>query len=530
MPRNLVVCCDGTWNTIDQREGGVLTPTNVARIYNALADVDAQGQPQIKYYHPGVGTDPKLWDRIAGGATGAGLDRNIMSAYHWLADNYQAGDKIYLFGFSRGAYTARSLGGFMLYGGLINGNDAQGKELPVPKIWEQIERMFFKGYRAKKEKTSDWPDLGFHASPKIHFIGVWDTVGALGIPDDQALLNLFDTSDEHKFHDTALSKDVTYARHAIALDEKRDSFQPTLWQPNGVSDLKQVWFPGVHSDVGGGYRETGLSDGALEWMIGEAAAAGLAFDPKMTTQIQSNFQDAMHDSWTSVFKILPNRPRSMPNFSTTAVVPPPDRPFTPSPVGQPIHYLHQSTIDRRANPPITDAPYRRICRLPTGSSVAFDVYALQPWNATGLWLERGRTYTFSAKGEWVDSSIPCGPDGTDDGNFHAGELVQSVLSLVGEFEQLWKKIAKNPQADFKGTKRHDRIDGKRIPWFCLVGAIANGGTANANGEPEPHETFKIGSGCTYTPKESGYFYAYANDAWNFYDNNRGSVSLTVTLP
>jgi hypothetical protein len=526
MARNLVVCCDGTWNTLDQREGGVLIPTNVARIYNATADTDALGQPQVRYYHPGVGTDPKMWDRIAGGATGAGLDRNIMSAYQWLSTNYQTGDRIWLFGFSRGAYTARSLGGFILRCGLIDGTN-----LPVSELWANIDRMFRKGYRGHVETNADW-NFALHAFPanekKIHFIGVWDTVGALGIPDDQALLNLFDTTDEHKFHDTNLGADVAYARHAIALDEKRDSFQPTLWQPNGVSDLKQVWFPGVHSDVGGGYRETGLSDGALEWMIAEASAGGLAFNPKMTAQIKSDFQDAMHDSWTSVFKILPNRPRSMPDFSTTAVVPPPDKPFTPSPIGQPVHYLHPSTINRRNEPPITDAPYRLTCALPAGTSQSFDIYALQPWNATGLWLTKGRDYTFSATGEWVDSSIPCGPDGTDDGDFHAGELVQSIFSVVGEFEELWKKVAKNPQADLKGTKRHDRINGERVAWFCLVGAIANGGTANANGEPEPHETFKIGSGCRYTPKESGYFYAYANDAWNFYDNNRGSVTLTVT--
>lgn len=107
--RNLMVCCDGTWNTAEQRHGGVPVPTNVVRLYNAVADKN-EGVEQLKYYHPGVGTEPGFWDRAMGGATGKGLDDNIKSAYHWLCRHYRPQDRIYLFGFSRGAYTGRSLG------------------------------------------------------------------------------------------------------------------------------------------------------------------------------------------------------------------------------------------------------------------------------------------------------------------------------------------------------------------------------------------------------------------------------------
>ena len=139
-----------------------------------------------------------------------------------------------------------------------------------------------------------------------------------------------------------------------------------------------------------------------------------------------------------------------------------------------------------------------------------------------MWLIAGTTYTFSATGEWLDSSIKCGPGGTDDGHFQLAEVAQIAGNLLGEFEAGFKKLTGNNSADFRFTRRHENM-----PWFSLVGAIANGGGANAKGYVEPHEAFLIGDGCTYTPLKSGYFYAYANDAWNCYGNNRGRVKLRI---
>ena len=510
--KHLIACCDGTWNTADQRNAGVPIPTNVVRLHNALAEKAEDGSEQVRYYHPGVGTDPGWLERAAGGATGSGLNKNIMSAYQWLCRHYEDGDRICLFGFSRGAYTVRSLGGLIGRCGLLRLEGLEPKE-----GWDRVEHVFQVGYRERKADKRDWPAGWLHTADgdvdvPIHLIGVWDTVGALGIPDDLALLDLLDSTDEHDFHDTTLGRLVHHARHAVALDELRESFQPTLWvEPeDGESDLKQVWFPGVHSDVGGGYREIDLSDGALAWMIDEARALGIGFEPDMVAQVKPNPLGVLHESWVDVFKLLPNRPRGVPRL---------DDPKSP---------VHDSVRERRKCPPISDAPYRPAApTLGGGGSQEFSVYAMNPWNPTGLWLEAGTSYAFEASGEWLDRDIASGPDGASEGHFKPQEALRLIGSVLGEAEGLFKKLTGKTQADFLMTKRHERIGGQRVPWFCLVGAVASGSGADEDGKLVPHEAFVIGNGCTYTPETSGYLYAYANDAWNFYSNNRGSVRLVV---
>ncbi|HZD53650.1 MAG TPA: DUF2235 domain-containing protein, partial [Woeseiaceae bacterium] len=154
--RNLVVCCDGTWNTAEQRHDGVPVPTNVVRLYNALAEKNEQGVRQLRYYHPGVGTEPGWWDRTMGGATGKGLDQNIMSAYHWLCRNYQSRDRIFLFGFSRGAYTVRSLAGMIACCGLLKLDKVKEDKAGQAGVWPRVEQVFRFGYRERRETISDW--------------------------------------------------------------------------------------------------------------------------------------------------------------------------------------------------------------------------------------------------------------------------------------------------------------------------------------------------------------------------------------
>jgi hypothetical protein len=501
---NIVICCDGTWNTADRRDGGIPVPTNVVRLYNAIPEEVGAGTKQHRYYHPGVGTNGSLWDKAIGGGTGRGLDRNIMSAYRELCDYYQAGDDIFLFGFSRGAYTVRSLAGLVSSSGLL-----KTAGLTDSEIWERIERVFQQGYRRKSEKRELWETLewGFHNEPgeaiPIRFLGVWDTVGALGIPDDLALLNLIDNLHDYTFHNTNLSPSIQTARHAVALDEMRASFQPTLWIAAADQDAKQVWFTGVHSDVGGGYRETGLSDVALKWMLQEAENCGLVFNQSMVKQIKSDPLAVLHNSCSGAFALLPTQPRSAPLMSEGTDI-------------------HSSALQRQLNPPINQCPYRPDRAFTPSLPVSLDIFALHPWNETGVWLEADTSYTFTATGEWMDSSITCGPGGTSDGNFQVAELAQLAGSVLGQVEELFKKLTGNKSADFRFTKRHEAM-----PWFCLVGAIANGGGVDAKGYLEPHESFKIGSGCTYTPRKSGYFFAYANDAWNCYGNNRGRLQLAI---
>lgn len=247
--KNIIICTDGTWNTSKQTDRGVRSPTNVWKIYDGIND----DSPNVeKYYDPGVGTG-NLWDKIKGGITGAGLEQNIIQAYEFLSAYYKTGDKIYAFGFSRGAYTARSLIGMVgKYG--------------IPKKSTEC-REVFKCYRNKVE--SEDCQIDCQKITEIEFLGMWDTVGALGIPIG-FIRKILNRGDRYQFHDTKLSKKVKYAFHAIGIDEKRQPFKPTLWSNAKLLEkttISQKWFIGVHCNIGGGYADTGLSDITLQWMI-----------------------------------------------------------------------------------------------------------------------------------------------------------------------------------------------------------------------------------------------------------------------
>ncbi|MBP1853234.1 DUF2235 domain-containing protein [Rhizobium halophytocola] len=514
---NLIVFCDGTWNTPDQMDGDLSAPTNVVKLRNALATHDADGEEQKVYYHPGVGTDGGWWDRIAGGGMGEGLDRNIMSAYNWLARQYTPKAKIWLFGFSRGAYTARSLGGMISRCGLF---DPASPGVPKEAdIWRAIQGLF-DNYRLPADQAAPiiaTDTLAFHgvatgqtaaASIPIHFIGVWDTVGALGVPDDMALLNLIDDPKKHSFHDTTLGATVAHARHAVAIDEMRQSFMPTLWDA-APSDprVKQVWFPGVHGDVGGGYGLCGLSNAALLWMADEAEAKGLGLRAAVRDQMTCECRDQLHDSLTGIFKTLKTRPRAVPCLGVDSAD------------------LHASARDRHTDPPLQQGAYWKTMRLADGEQKTVDIYAREHWNSTGLWLEAGVDYIFSASGEWLDGGMHCGPDGTDgDGQVTLGDAVQMASSFFGRGEAIYKRLTGNRKADFIYTKREEDFG-----WFQLVGLVANGVVPDhdAPADTPPHEVFAIGTAASFTPGKSGYLYAFANDAWQMYDNNAGSVQLTV---
>jgi len=500
--RNLIVCCDGTWNTRQQEQYGVPTPTNVVRLFNAACE----GPNQLRYYHSGVGTKGGFFKRLLGGAFGDGLPKNIKSAYRWLAANYLSGDRIFLFGFSRGAFTARSLGGMICRSRLLDLRDLRNDN----ETWKRVDAAF-NAYRRRLEPAQWATDWLFHKAPDgsnevpVHFVGVWDTVGALGVPNDLALLNLFDDPGSYAFHDTKLNPKVLHARHAVALDELRGSFAPTLW--TGVDthpDVKQVWFPGVHSDVGGGYLEKGLSDAALQWMIEEAKKCGLEVDQNLTEQIAPNFRDVLHDSASGVFKELRTQPRNVPLLESSPEI-------------------HPSAIDRLSGPPIAQTPYRKSIRLGFGDKQVVPIYARDRWGETRIFLEKGARYRLTAEGQWVDSHLRCGPGGMRGVSFGLGRILQGLGTLLGKLEMIFRKIARNKQADFWGTKRVENE-----PWFALIGVVMNGGNPDLGGTPGQPEQIVIKEGCDYTcHKQSGYLYCFANDAWHFYGNNRGSVKLTV---
>ncbi len=500
--KNIIVCCDGTWNTPEEADHGLPSPTNVVKIYNALVQDDTQ----LAYYHPGVGTGRQWWDKLAGGSTGEGLDQNIKSAYRWLGTHYQQGDKIFVFGFSRGAYTVRSLCGLITKQGLLD----LSADMDPTDVWKRVDEVF-DAYR-KRVPFANPNRYPFHnaatgqsakETTRIHFIGVWDTVGALGVPGD-LVISLLDDPAKYQFHDTALSGMVSNARHAVALDEHRATFAPTLWSKfdPAKTTLVQRWFPGVHCDVGGGYVETGLSDRALQWMMEEAEDRGLRFHDGAKKQLAPAALGVLHDSVTGPFKTLTTRPRPAPAI----------------PAGEAI--LDASTIERNANPSLLQGAYWTTTELAPGASKSVNIFAEKRWNFTGVYLGADKTYKLSATGQWIDGEEPYGPAGQEITGMHIRDALHVALTELGEAQTVLNKIT-HRNVHFLTTPRDENQ-----PWFALMGFVAN-----ANGEDEQTlasgETFKIGAGVTFTPKFGGYLYCYANDGWYAYGNNRGSVSLTV---
>ncbi len=268
--KRLVLCCDGTWNTPDQQRGGRSSPTNVTRVALAVTPHDG-GTEQRVFYQPGVGT--AVWERVRGGAFGWGLSRGVKDVYRFVVDNYEPGDEVFLFGFSRGAYMARSTAGLIRNAGILRRENAA-------RIGQAYALYRDRVVRPRDTESELFRRSFSHADAPIRFLGVWDTVGALGIPLYRNPLTAL-INRRWQFHDVGLSRSVQAAYQALAIDETRRPFAPAVWEQDPEADdqtLEQVWFAGSHSDVGGGYAETGLSDVALGWMADRARACGLAFD------------------------------------------------------------------------------------------------------------------------------------------------------------------------------------------------------------------------------------------------------------
>jgi uncharacterized protein (DUF2235 family) len=281
--KRLVVCLDGTWNTVDDN-------TNVWRLKSLVAPVGNDGLRQMVYYHKGVGTS--FGSHIRGGMLGYGLDDEIIWAYEWLIDHYNAGDELFIFGFSRGAYTARSLSGFIGKCGLL----ASGAPLSVSQLYTRYRRASAvetiwtlhdqqQVGKADLSLEEHWM-LRYSLAIDIDFLGVWDTVGALGLPFGN--LPILGKQAMH-FLNTGIRIPNKFAFHAVAVDEHRKVFSPTLWTvdylkaapaPHHHRTLVQVeqrWFIGAHANVGGGCQSDLLAQRPLKWMMDKAAAVGLAF-------------------------------------------------------------------------------------------------------------------------------------------------------------------------------------------------------------------------------------------------------------
>jgi uncharacterized protein (DUF2235 family) len=309
MSKNVVICCDGTGNEFGDHN------SNVVNLYRALV---IDGKEQVGYYHPGVGTMgapaagnkiSKAWSTVMGLAFGAGFVANVGDAYRYLMNVFEDGDHVFLFGFSRGAYTVRALAGVLhMFGLLCPGNE--GLIPYITRLYAQKTRKA--AGMTHTFKVADGFKATFCRPCPLHFVGVWDTVSSVGW-----------IWSPLKLPYTAQNPDMVNGRHAVSIDERRCYFQNNLWGPQLYGqNIKQVWFAGVHSDVGGSYSymECGLSQITLEWMLCEAHSFGLTIDSRKAQEVlgkvppappvQPNISQKIHNSLTRLWwlaECLPHR-------------------------------------------------------------------------------------------------------------------------------------------------------------------------------------------------------------------------------
>lgn len=337
--KNIVLCSDGTGN-----KGGYGEDTNVYKTYKA---VNVFNVDQYTFYDQGVGTDKSdtsknKYRTALSGAFGFGFRDNILHLYHFLARSYQPGDVIYLFGFSRGAATVRAFAGFINACGLLNKKhpsvqtdgafDSDKFQDKVNEAFDCYRKIKKNPQLAQKFKDTYAVNHDVHAPSgdlKIKFVGVWDTVSALGFPEDfsyiwQGIGWVLDETAEkianiipyfaHHFYDYELNNSIENAYHALSIDDERQTFHPLVWDETHFNGhVEQVWFAGVHSNVGGGYPRTGLSDIALLWMLSKAETHGLQFHPELITAIKdgANIYDKLYDSRDGIALYYRYGPRNL---------------------------------------------------------------------------------------------------------------------------------------------------------------------------------------------------------------------------
>src|SRR5262245_1994977 len=290
MPKNIVLCSDGTGNRDIEGRG-----TNVFKLFEA---VDLNGHrtdptldTQLAFYDDGVGTTGTVLNRLAGGAVGFGLKEKVKELYRDLYRVYDEGDHIFLFGCSRGAFAVRTLAGMIGACGVLKGESfesARALRVAVDEAYDLYRTRYSTPLMTRLGRIVGWPDeclaravfqskYEVHGDVRIAFIGVWDTVDAVGLPF--AIADFVNRAVyQFKFPTRDLGGYVDRAAHALSIDDQRLSFEPVLWQGPDPR-IEQVWFSGVHSNVGGGYPKQGLSLVALDWMLARAEECGLRLLP-----------------------------------------------------------------------------------------------------------------------------------------------------------------------------------------------------------------------------------------------------------
>ena len=319
--KNIVLLSDGTGNGSAKKN-----KTNVWRLYDAL---DLHNDRQIAMYDDGVGSRESTFNKVVGGAFGYGLKRNVIELYKYLCRNYRVAendndsdDRIYLFGFSRGAFTVRMLAGFITYAGLYTDfEDEEDLHREALCNYASYRDRYKHGYISRILnklfgcKSQSKPTI----QPEIHFIGVWDTVDAYVFPIDELAILWDYLVYPIRFPDSKLNEKVSRACHAVSVDDERHTFHPVMWDESGETTerISQVWFPGVHADVGGGYSRKSLSLVTLDWMLSHTEATavdqGLVYIKELRDQYKSksDWNGPQHDSRSGLASYYRYKPRSI---------------------------------------------------------------------------------------------------------------------------------------------------------------------------------------------------------------------------
>ncbi len=524
----LVLCFDGTDNTPKDR-------TNVWRTHELLAEKDSTGVIQKKFYIQGVGTE--FGEMVRGSIFGKGVTRKIREGYEWLAENYEANAEIYIFGFSRGAFTARSLIQMIACCGLVHKGtlkewsseqvfdryakiSEQDDEIVRPiwrlRYWQRNPDKAPAGWRPDKDETRLLDETRVR-EVKIRMAGLWDTVGAIGA---DALHNDDAKRAKSAAHNVRPTRAQEYGYHALAIDEHRPMFEATLWRTFTVEGeeastmsryspyYEQRWFIGAHSDVGGGYGDDDLPDISLNWMMQKASQLGLAFTHTVEPR-PGAWHDPIHDSfkafagkilniWDEIapgdqrhYRDIGKPPRAVNAVNGTAGV------------LIPIHETIDDTVLRRwvedptyRPPGLVNYFLRNPDKLPAGTSTTQRtqrIYARKYWNATGVFLRPNARYRVRV--------VPGVGEPLHDASYTA-------KSIDGED---WNSFAHKTASLAHGKRKDD------ANWFALIGTV----------DKKHDQVLKDGG--EFSVKVGGQLFCYFNDVqveW-FYENNSGWVVLDI---
>ncbi|WP_417069782.1 DUF2235 domain-containing protein [Niveibacterium terrae] len=523
MNKQIVVCMDGTWNDPTEK-------TNVYRLFRLLPGTEQaipeqgtmrahlfKGSASVhSFYLEGVGARGRHQGAL-GGSMGIGLHDRVIDAFGLVSRVYLPGDKIWIFGFSRGAWSARSLAGLIAGAGLMYEAGSEDSESRAEALWFE-----FKHGKLEERGKRYWHDKD---TMPIRLVGVWDTVGALGIPLFNGV-RLVDDMEARlfEFADRDLNPRIENGRQALAIDETRSDFTPALWNPR--EGIRQVWFPGVHGDVGGGYRHTGLSDGALQWMVDEinGLREGLVLDThELGDEFAPNSSEDRHDEARKlIWQLRPRCPRQIPADATLSATVlerlarrPDYRPAALKKMPGCAGFYTGPAPEEKLLPVREPLPTRRLAE--PGKCFDCIVFAQKWWNAAGLEVRAGECYQISADGVWTDKTSP-----VDARGYASNSRILHLLEASRRVED--------------------------APWFALVAAIhpdlalelKNPTAGNfVSGEVESlvrgvghvdtqSQLIVTGQQAEITIEKDGFLYFFANDSAFAYSNNSGFLDVLIT--